>query len=63
MNAIDIHGVSKTFGSHAAVSNVSLAVPEGTIYGFIGPNCSGKTSTIRMIMYIILTESWEIAVL
>ena len=63
MNAIDIHGVSKTFGSHAAVSNVSLAVPEGTIYGFIGPNGSGKTTTIRMIMNIILPDSGEIEVL
>src|SRR6186713_508891 len=63
MNAIDIQGVSKRFGSHQAVDDVSLTVPEGTIYGFIGPNGSGKTTTIRMIMNIILPDTGEIAVL
>ena len=63
MNAIDIRGVTKTFGSHRAVNDVSLDVPEGTIYGFIGPNGSGKTTTIRMIMNIILPDSGEITVL
>jgi ABC-2 type transport system ATP-binding protein len=63
MNAIDIRGVSKTFGTHRAVDQVSLAVPEGSIYGFIGPNGSGKTTTIRMIMNIILPDEGEIVVL
>ena len=63
MNAIEINGVSKRFGSHQAVNDVSLAVPESTIYGFIGPNGSGKTTTIRMIMNIILPDSGNIAVL
>jgi ABC-2 type transport system ATP-binding protein len=63
MNAIDIRGVSKTFGTHRAVDDVSLAVPEGSIYGFIGPNGSGKTTTIRMIMNIILPDKGEIVVL
>ena len=54
MIAIDIRGVSKTFGAHRAVDDLSLEVPEGSIYGFIGPNGSGKTTTIRMIMNIIL---------
>ena len=63
MNAIEIAGVSKTFGTHRAVDDVSLAVPEGSIYGFIGPNGSGKTTTIRMIMNIILPDRGEIVVL
>src|SRR5678816_4469532 len=63
MNAIDIQGVSKRFGSHQAVDDVSLAVPESTIYGFIGPNGSGKTTTIRMIMNIILPDNGSITVL
>lgn len=62
-NAIEIRSVSKTFGAHRAVSDVSLDVPSGTIYGFIGPNGSGKTTTIRMIMNIILPDTGEITVL
>lgn len=62
-NAIEIRSVTKTFGTHPAVDDVSLDVPTGAIYGFIGPNGSGKTTTIRMIMNIILPDSGEIAVL
>jgi ABC-2 type transport system ATP-binding protein len=63
MTAIEIRGVSKTFGQHLAVNDVSLQVPEGSIYGFIGPNGSGKTTTIRMIMHILLPDSGRIQVL
>jgi ABC-2 type transport system ATP-binding protein len=62
-HAIEIRGVSKTFGSHLAVDDVSLDVPAGSIYGFIGPNGSGKTTTIRMIMNIILPDRGAITVL
>ncbi len=61
--AIAVNGVSKRFGEHQAVNNVSIAVPEGSIYGFIGPNGSGKTTTIRMIMNIIVPDSGQIEVL
>lgn len=61
MNIIlEIRGVTKTFGSHVAVDNLSLAVPEGSIYGFIGPNGSGKTTTIRMIMNILYPDNGTI---
>src|SRR6187401_2257919 len=63
MTAIDIRGVSKTFGTHRAVDDVSLEVPEGSIYGFIGPNGSGKTTTLRMIMNILLPDQGGIEVL
>lgn len=63
MNAIEIRGISKTFGTHTAVNDVTLDVPEGSIYGFIGPNGSGKTTTIRMIMNIILPDRGQITVL
>src|SRR6187200_3469807 len=63
MSAIDIRGISKTFGTHRAVDDVSLEVPEGSIYGFIGPNGSGKSTTIRMIMNIILPDTGTIRVL
>ena len=63
MSAIAIRGARKTFGEHVAVDDLSLDVPEGSIYGFIGPNGSGKTTTIRMIMNIILPDRGEITVL
>jgi ABC-2 type transport system ATP-binding protein len=49
MDAIEIRSVTKTFAAVTAVNDLSLAVPEGCIYGFIGPNGSGKTTTMRMI--------------
>ena len=63
MAAIDISGVTKTFGSHVAVDDLSLSVDEGSIYGFIGPNGSGKTTTLRMIMNILLPDRGAIHVL
>ncbi|MFQ5489799.1 MAG: ABC transporter ATP-binding protein [Phycisphaerae bacterium] len=56
MNAIEIDNVTKTYGAHRAVSDLSLTVPDGTVYGFIGPNGSGKTTTLRMIMGIIYPD-------
>jgi ABC-2 type transport system ATP-binding protein len=51
--AVRLTGVSKRFGSHQAVSDLDLQVPVGSIYGLLGPNGSGKTTTIRMIMGIL----------
>jgi ABC-2 type transport system ATP-binding protein len=62
-DAIVLRHVTKRFASVAAVDNLSLAVPAGSIYGFIGPNGSGKTTTLRMIMHIILPDEGEIEVL
>jgi ABC-2 type transport system ATP-binding protein len=59
---IEISGVTKTFDSHIAVDKLSLEVPEGSIYGFIGPNGSGKTTTIRMIMNILYPDSGSISI-
>ncbi|MHC5111080.1 MAG: ABC transporter ATP-binding protein [Planctomycetota bacterium] len=52
MNIVEIENATKSFGDHVAVDDVSLAVPKGSVYGFIGPNGSGKTTTLRMIMRI-----------
>lgn len=62
MNIIELKEVTKTFGSVKAVNNLSLEVPKGSIYGFIGPNGSGKTTTIRMIMKIFYPDSGEISI-
>ena len=61
--AVKLSGVTKTYGAHTAVKNLSLSVPEGSIYGFIGPNGSGKTTTIRMILHILHADSGTIEVL
>ena len=63
MNAIELSGVTKTFGPHVAVEELSLSVPAGSIYGFIGPNGSGKTTTLRMIMRIFMPDRGSIRVL
>lgn len=63
MNAVAIEGVTKTFGPHVAVDDLSLQVPRGSIYGFIGPNGSGKTTTLRMIMRILYPDRGTIRVL
>jgi ABC-2 type transport system ATP-binding protein len=63
MNAVEIERVTKTFGKHVAVDDLSLAVPAGSVYGFIGPNGSGKTTTLRMIMRILHPDEGTIRVL
>ncbi len=63
MNAIQISQVSKLFNGHLAVNNLDLTVPVGSLYGFIGPNGSGKTTTLRMILRILLPDSGEIELL
>src|SRR5882672_270954 len=63
MQAVEIENVTKTFGAFTAVNDLSLQVPAGCIYGFIGPNGSGKTTTLRMIMRILHPDSGVIRVL
>ena len=61
--AIELVGVTKTFGSVTAVERLDLVIPRGAMYGFIGPNGAGKTTTIRMIMSILFPDSGELKVL
>ena len=46
---IDVKGLTKCFGDKTVVDNFDLKVPKGSVYGFLGPNGSGKTTTIRMV--------------
>jgi ABC-2 type transport system ATP-binding protein len=62
-NAIELAGVTKSFGKKVAVNNLDLAVPEGSIYGFIGPNGSGKTTTLRLILRIFQPDAGRVMVL
>jgi ABC-2 type transport system ATP-binding protein len=58
--AIEIDNVVKAYDEHLAVSDLSLAVPRGAVYGLLGPNGAGKTTTIRMILNIIVPDSGSI---
>src|SRR5262245_22747694 len=55
-HAVELEHVTKSFGSFVAVDDLTLQIPPHTIYGFIGPNGSGKTTTLRMIMRIYLPD-------
>lgn len=59
-NILEINAVSKHYGSKIAVDQVSLQVPEGTIFGLLGPNGAGKTSLIRMITTITRPDAGQI---
>jgi len=62
MDVIELDNITKSFGDHVAVNDLTLRVPVGSIYGFIGPNGSGKTTTIRMIMNILYPDQGSIRV-
>ena len=61
--ALETRGLTKTFGSHDAVSELSLQVPTGSVFGFLGPNGSGKTTTIRMLLGLAEATAGDIRVL
>jgi ABC-2 type transport system ATP-binding protein len=62
-NSVELTGVTKTFGRKVAVDRLDLAVPAGSIYGFIGPNGSGKTTTLRLILRIFQPDAGRVMVL
>jgi ABC-2 type transport system ATP-binding protein len=55
--AIDVEGLTKSFDGRVVVKNLGLKVPKGEIYGFLGPNGSGKTTTIRMLCGLLTPDS------
>lgn len=62
-NAVELRQVTKRFANHVAVDCLDLEVPSGAVYGFIGPNGSGKTTTLRMILRILYPDEGQITVL
>jgi ABC-2 type transport system ATP-binding protein len=61
--AIETHGLTKAFGDQKAVDKISLVVPKGSVFGFLGPNGSGKTTTIRMLLGLAEASSGDIRLL
>jgi ABC-2 type transport system ATP-binding protein len=59
MNVIDVRGLVKRFDGKTVVDNVSMAVRKGEIVGFLGPNGSGKTTTIRMMCGLLTADEGE----
>ena len=57
--AIDVHGLTKRFGRKIAVDHIDIAVPEGQVWGFLGPNGSGKTTTIRMLCGLLHADEGQ----
>lgn len=63
MNILDIRGLTKKFGDFVAVDNMSLTIREGEIFGFLGANGAGKSTTINMISSLLRPTSGEIRIL
>jgi ABC-type multidrug transport system ATPase subunit len=61
--AIRTTDLTRRFGDHTAVDHVNLVVPRGAVYGFLGPNGSGKTTTIRMLLGLMAPHSGSIDIL
>lgn len=61
--AVETRGLTKRFGHQIAVNSVDLAVPRGSVFGFLGPNGSGKTTTIRMMLGLAAATAGTVSVL
>jgi ABC-2 type transport system ATP-binding protein len=57
--AVDVRGLTKRFGHKVAVNNIDIAIPTGEVWGFLGPNGSGKTTTIRMLCGLLEADEGE----
>jgi ABC-2 type transport system ATP-binding protein len=61
--AVTTSGLTKRFGDQVAVDGLDLSVPAGAVYGFLGPNGSGKTTTIRMLLGLVTPSAGEVSLL
>ncbi|MCT8340728.1 ABC transporter ATP-binding protein [Flavobacteriaceae bacterium TK19130] len=59
-NLLAVNSVSKSFGPHKALNDVSISVPKGSVFGLLGPNGAGKTTLIRIINQITMPDSGEV---
>ena len=57
--AFDVRGLTKRFGKRVAVDHVDIAMPKGEVWGFLGPNGSGKTTTIRMLCGLLRPDEGD----
>jgi ABC-2 type transport system ATP-binding protein len=62
-HAIEAVGLRRAFGRVRAVDGIDLAVPEGGVYGFLGPNGSGKTTTIRLVLGLLRADAGSVRLL
>lgn len=63
MNTIEVHGVKKEFGEKLVLNDISLVVHKQDIYGFLGPNGSGKTTTLRILLGLLQQDEGGVRVL
>ncbi|MDR2751283.1 MAG: ATP-binding cassette domain-containing protein, partial [Clostridiales bacterium] len=57
MNALEIKGISKSFGQKKVLDDISFQVPENCVFGFIGANGAGKTTTMKMILGLLKPDN------
>ncbi len=60
---ITTYGLGKTYGNRSVVADLDLRVPEGCVYGFLGPNGSGKTTTMKMLLSLVRPTTGEIHIM
>lgn len=62
MNVLEVNDLCKSFKGRLVIDNISFSVDEGDVYGFLGPNGSGKTTTIRMLLNLIHPDSGTVRI-
>ena len=62
MDILTIAGLGKSFGNQRVLDDLSFSVPEGSIYGFIGKNGSGKTTTMKIVLGLLQSDAGEISI-
>jgi ABC-2 type transport system ATP-binding protein len=61
--AVEVHGLTKRFGTRSAVDNVDLVVPQGSVFGYLGPNGAGKTTLIRVLLGLTRADGGTMSLL